>query len=325
MTRLFRRRAMLQAGDVAIEAGAGDALRVKFAVRKTTSTEDPNTCEVTLSNLSSDTRARIEAAATVKPAQALILEAGYVDAAGMLFTGELVWAESVRERTGWTTTLRAASGRRAGEAYLSQALAAGQTKKQQVEAILRTIQQQDPLLSLKQARDRLEKKDYKGAVESIVSGVSMLGPAMKELDRVARQIGLEAWIDDGELVLLKTDEALLREAVVLTPSTGLIGAPIRAADDKEAASTAPPGNAQFRRPARTVVRGRSMLNPLITLGRRIDLESESTSGAFKVREVQHTGDTHGAEWFTEWEGAPIEGVARVSTPSLPRTVRLAEA
>jgi hypothetical protein len=50
------------------------------------------------------------------------------------------------------------------------------------------------------------------------------------------------------------------------------------------------------------VSGRTLLLPGLKPGHQFVLQSQAATGAYLCAEVRHVGDTHGAEWYTEWLG-----------------------
>src|SRR3990172_6348247 len=83
------------------------ALRVQFRVVKNLKA-DPNTCEITISNLSHDSRAEFQ----TKPLK-IRLDGGYDGQLERLFSGDLRWSESRHDSVDWETKLIVADGERA--------------------------------------------------------------------------------------------------------------------------------------------------------------------------------------------------------------------
>lgn len=236
------------------------------------------------------------------------LQAGYERSIGQIFAGEILILQSFRERTEWVTHLVARTGRTAGAAIVSETADAGQTNKDLLGSILNSVGAQDPLLSIQKAKDLAKAGDYSGALDKLVKSVTMVGPALDSLKKLSSRVGLEVWIDDDELVLIKAAQALTLEQVVLRPDSGLIGAPERVVDDKN--------------PTSIVYRGKALLNPQLTVGRRIQIVSDSANGQFVVREVKHSGDSHAAEWYTEFECVQFGHPVPERRPLTSATTRL---
>lgn len=230
----------------------------------------------------------------------LALSAGY-QATGLaeLYVGEAKWATSFREGTEWVTQIEASTGMglHATIAGLATKGGPGATKADRMRGLLTELQKQNPLYDFTQAFERLQEKNLTGALASLKAGLArgftVSGPALGELQRLARQTGLEVVIDDDAVSLLDPSETL-GDAVVLSPDTGLIGPLRRVFDEK--------------RPARVAVRGTSLLNPRIRLGCQLDIDSTQIAGRFKVYQTVTSGDTHGESWQTEFEAVQIEVV-----------------
>lgn len=228
----------------------------------------------------------------------LSLSAGY-ETTGLaeLYFGEAKWATSFREGTEWVTQIEAstAPGVHATIASLASKGGPGATRAARMRGLVEQLQQNNPLYDFSQALQRLDQKNLTGALTSLKAAISRGftadGPALGELQRLARQAGLEVVLDDDALSLLAPSETL-GDAVVLSPDTGLVGPLRRVFDEK--------------RPARVAVRGTSLLNPRIRLGCQLDIDSTQIAGRFKVYQTVTSGDTHGETWQTEFEAVQIE-------------------
>src|SRR5690606_13556641 len=132
---------------------------------------------------------------------------------------------------------------------------------------------------------------FRDAVREFASGFSANGKASDELDRVLRTAGLQWSVQDGRLQVLRGDEAAAGTAVLLTPETGLVRSPDRVA---AAVPDAP-----------RILRVRSLLQPTIRCGGAIDIRAAGVKGLFRASRVEHSGDTHGADWYTLIEATAI--------------------
>ena len=75
--------------------------------------------------------------------------------------------------------------------------------------------------------------------------------------------------------------------MLLSPATGLIGAPTVTHDGQGKRSSA---------------RARSLLNPVFALGGKVNLESETLKGLWKISALRHHGDNWTAsDFYTEME------------------------
>lgn len=312
----FRRICSVQIGGVLVE---GPALRVAFRVRKSiTKTTDPNQAEVKIYNLAQATRQKLDEAATEKRADGSLigmsLAAGYAGADGattsipQIFRGEVRLISSRREGTEWVTTVQAVTGAGMGGNIISSSLAPGSTKAQRLTAVLDDLKRNNPLVDFSQAFDRVKRGDFKGAADSLKGGASLFGKSLDYTKKLAQDFGLEVWVDDDAVYITGADEVPKGSlAVLISPETGMLEAPNRIFDQKN--------------PKAWIVRVKTLLNGGLVLGRQVQVNSESLSGMFRVRALNHEGDTHGQEWSTEIEASLLARVlfSDGSTEAVPIT------
>lgn len=134
-------------------------------------------------------------------------------------------------------------------------------------------------------------------------GKVAFGLARKHFRTISDTVQARWSVQAGKLTMVKLSGYLPGDAVVLTPTTGLVGS---------AASTL------------EGIRARCLLNPLIVPGRRIQLDQSfinttniasnydtssyaqkpryatiSPDGDYRTLVVEHQGDTRGQEWYTD--------------------------
>lgn len=255
-------------------------LRAEFIVIKHLGRK-PNTCEITISNLSEETRAELE----VKPLHVRI-NVGYGDTVGRLFAGDVRWAESERADSDWRTVIHLGDGERAYRyARVNRSHKSGVT----VGAAVREIAES---MGLKVPRG------LKGLDKQYVAGLSLSGEAAVELDRLLTPLGKRWSIQDGRLMILGEDETRRDIAFVMTGptpgdnGTGVIGSPALGSP------------ARSKEPAR--LKMRHLLREEIVPGGKIQLFTRDFGGSlFKVTRVVHSGDTHGDRWESAIEAKPL--------------------
>jgi hypothetical protein len=296
----FRRLARLQIGGVVIDA---PALRIGFRVKKTITSKatDPNAAEIKVYNLAKKTRERLKETADGKTGLSLL--AGYagpaadtdVGALPQIFRGDVRLVLSYREGTENVTEIQAVTGKNLGGNIISTSLSPGATKKERLLAVLDDMKRNNPLVDFSQAFDRVQRGDFKGGLDALKSGASMVGRSLDYTKALARDFGLEAWVDDDQLIISGADEVPKGTlAVLLSPETGLIGAPRPVYDTKN--------------PKAFVVRATGLLNGGFALGRQVKIVSEDLTGVFRIRAVAHTGDTHSGEWSSEVEAVMLSKI-----------------
>jgi hypothetical protein len=276
---LFDRACTLAVGDV-----AWTGLRVRFEVTKT-SRVHPNPAEITIWNLSRESRAALVRGVSVR------LTAGYRENAELLFAGQVVDVDAQRDGPDWPCKLTCRDGDAAWRASTRRAYGSSVPLVQIVE---RTAEDMGLPLSA-QARSLLQA----GGVSH--GPLVQHGYAHDELDAVLRSLGMEWSIQDGALQILSSGGATVEPAILLTPETGLIGSPRPSGNAKSlvTAKTAATLDKATRRRLQVVVV--SLLQPGLRPGRQVVLQSSDVSGTFRVDRVVHKGDTHGTDWYSEAE------------------------
>ncbi len=252
------------------------SLRVTFSVEKQLS-KDPNRCELSISNLSEKTRAFLQR----KPMKAFV-SGGYDGELTQFFIGDFSWAKSQRIATGWETRIRLGDGERAyknarhSKSYLSGA---------QVGAIVKDISQS---MGLRVPRNAAEAREL---ASHLVSGTAVSGPSHRQMTDMLESRGMKWSVQDDELVILKDTETRRDQARIISSETGMIGIPGFGTPEKKGK---PP-----------LLSISSLLYPQINPGIKIDVQSRTARGLFRVERVKHTGDTHGSMWRTDIEAKPL--------------------
>lgn len=249
-------------------------LRVTFKVEKTLGKE-PNTAEVCIYNLSEQSRGEMQ-----RIPNYVRVDVGYDGQLQRLFTGDLRpgSGKSMRRGVDWETRLELGDGERAYRfARLNRSYRAGVDARTAVAEVAKSM---GAAVTFTSDTAKILRAQYAG-------GLTLQGPAHRELSRILAPHGLEWSIQDGRVFVLKSHEVRPDQAIVVSQATGMIGVPEFGAPEKKGA--APP----------LVVR--TLLNPTLSPGGRISLESEKIRGVFRVERILHQGDTHGADWFSEIE------------------------
>jgi hypothetical protein len=96
------------------------------------------------------------------------------------------------------------------------------------------------------------------------------GRASGALDSLVRDIGAQWSIQAGQLLILKPNQNTAETVYVISPQSGLLGVPSKTKDGIELTTL--------------------LLAPLRP-GRRIQVESNTVSGLYRIDEVNHKGDT----------------------------------
>lgn len=262
-----------------------EGLRVTFSVKRTLKPE-PNAAEVTITNLSRDTRARI------RTGSRLTLVAGYEGNAAVIFVGDVRTVQSVVEGPDVTTKITAGDGDTAyRQAVVSESFAPGTTLENMVGKMAGAL----GIDSARAVQRMKEKGAAPGGLGAFANGYSANGKASTVLTRVLAAGGLSWSIQDGELVILGPQEVTPGQAVLLKPSSGLVGSPELQVPDSDS---------KKKKPA--TLRLTSLMQPAVRPGTQLKVESEGVNGFFRADSVEHRGDSLGSdEWFTVCEVLPL--------------------
>jgi hypothetical protein len=246
-------------------------LRVQFKVQKSLVPE-PNTVDVSITNLAADTRAAMQAKGTK-----LLLEAGYLDATEVLFYGDVRTISHVRQGPDWISRFQCGDGEAAiAGSRVNESHAPGAKVSDVVTGLAKGMG-----VGLGNALDEVKKGNFRGGLDEFVNGVTLSGKTSSALSQTLKSAGLEWSIQDGQLQLLRPGTATTEDVVVLGPRTGLIGSP------------------EFGE--KKHLKAKTLLVPGLRPGRRVEIVSATATGLFRVEKVVHTGDTAGQDWYSECE------------------------
>jgi hypothetical protein len=284
-----------------------DGLRITFQVEKTIR-HKPNTASILIYNLHPADEKKV-----LDEFEDVILNVGYQNRAPTadelstnpsLYGARVVFRGNIKRAFGWwdhesgdrVVEIQAADGDKDyRNAVVNTTLAAGTTEADEVAAVLRAMSNTKPGVAHVKSKKRLRGKVISGAAREI------LHPIAKNNDA--------HWsIQDGVLQIVKSDEVLPGEAIVINEETGLIGAP--EISDKG-------------------VRVTCLLNPLIAINGKVLLNNNnikiqqqqmyttgpklkaknlvrlSPDGVYKVYKVVHEGDSRGEDATTVSECVAI--------------------
>ncbi len=108
------------------------------------------------------------------------------------------------------------------------------------------------------------------------------------MDKLSGKLNAEWSVQNNELQVTLLDTPTNDVAILISPDSGLLGAPERRTDQGTPRSPSQKDGWIIR----------SLLQPTIEPRSRIVVESETVSGTFQVKELQHVGDTHSQDWTT---------------------------
>ena len=313
MTQQYIRAISLVVGTT---GGAGldlSALRVTFSVQNATA-QTPKSLIARIYNLSKETAATVQREFT-----RVILSAGYQDAPGVLFNGQIRQTKLGRESA--TDTFLEITAADGDEVYstgiISQTLAAGATS---VDVFREIVSAGGPL--------GLTAGTPPPATIKSIRPIVLHG-AIRDLCRtLAASTGTSWSITDGALNFtpLRPVSTAPQQAVVLSPSTGLIGIPNQTIDGIEGTCLL---NAQIKIDGYVKLDG-SLINAgsvdrnvmgtsggnLVGTGSNQSVAGLSPSGTYRVVFVEHEGDTRVDAWYTTFIGFADDGNAKAGNAAL---------
>lgn len=252
-------------------------LRVAFKVTKTRGKE-PNTAEVTITNLSPTRRASLQ----VKGVK-FILQAGYAGTGiAQLFVGDARTIDHVRDGANWHTVIKSGDGERAFRfARVKESFAPGSPLSDIVNRIASKM-------GLGLGNLKKQSASISGQYES---GYTAFGPTSRELDKVLTAAGYDWSIQDNELLILKPEQVSGIQVPDLGPDSGLIGSLEFGAPEKKG--------------GRPLLKGKCLLRGEMKPGGQVNVRSERHNGPIKLLKIEHTGDTEGGDWYTSFESMSI--------------------
>ena len=257
-------------------------LRIRFSVKRSDA-QTPNAAEIRVYNLAPNTARQIRDEFT-----RVILQAGYEENFGVIFDGDIKQVKFGRE--GGTDTyvdIAAGDGDAAYNfAVVNTTLAAGARQSDQIRAALAPM------------AERGVTAGYIDTIDdrALPRGKAMFGMSRDYLRRSADTTATAWSIQDRKVQFVKRTGLLPGQAVALSSATGLVGVP-------EVTNEG--------------VYIRSLLNPLLVIGGQVQVSgSTDADGIYRILVVEHTGDTHGNEWYSTITGLLVD-------PSAPKGQQVA--
>lgn len=257
-------------------------LRIRFSVKRSDA-QTPNAAEIRVYNPAPNTARQIRDEFT-----RVILQAGYEENFGVIFDGDIKQVKFGRE--GGTDTyvdIAAGDGDAAYNfAVVNTTLAAGARQSDQIRAALA------PMAERGVTAGYIDTTDDR----ALPRGKAMFGMSRDYLRRSADTTATTWSIQDRKVQFVKRTGLLPGQAVALSSATGLVGVP-------EVTNEG--------------VYIRSLLNPLLVIGGQVQVSgSTDADGIYRILVVEHTGDTHGNEWYSTITGLLVD-------PSAPKGQQVA--
>ena len=252
-----------------------DDLRMQFTVKKS-ELPTPNTALITINNLSESKRNNLGTTGTVAT-----LQAGYADDPINVRTiaeMSVIDAKSFDNPPDVRTVLTCQAGI---NEVRGAKIAPSYTGGKGAIAIVREVVKGAGLT----LRDMSEITD-----DIYHNGFSEAGPLNDVLDKLAGKLQARWSMQNGEVQFTPLDKPSDLTIVLVSATSGLIEVQRR----NKVGSPLTPGQ-------KDGWTARSLLLPQIEPGGTVRLKSKKVEGTFRVAALQHTGDTHGEDWFTDLE------------------------
>lgn len=247
-----------------------------FEVERSLSREH-NTATITVFNLPKRKRDGLSTDEDVPTS----LRAGYGNRLETLFVGDMTNVQHVRDGGDWVTTIESGDGANAiRRSRVALSFRKGAKIKDVLTAAAKEVGADIGNVILKGKEGGI--KGIADNVEEFLAGRVLSGSAYDNLEEIADSLGYRTSIQDGAIQLLGDDETSSNEvAALLSPSTGLIGSPVRA---------------EKRR-----IELRSLLRRGLLPGRKVKVESRDVNAFFRIEKGQYSGSTDQDDWFADLE------------------------
>jgi hypothetical protein len=287
---LFRRR-----WRVTVDTIEFSQLDISAKIEKSTD-DKPNTCELSIWNLSEQHRQQIaelnppsaqvsvtakakeKAAARKKATKGIpvMIEAGYGDGLdddlSLLWLGDLRYAHSERQGPDWVTKLEAGDGEKA---YQNARMNVSYGPKTPVDVALRAMVR---ALGLGEGNVEATVNRLKlaGGGTMFPQGVVLAGSVSRLLNNFARSADLEWSIQNGAVQFIDRGKALDQEAILVSSDTGMIDVPTVDVDG--------------------VLTVKMLLVKDIRPGRKLVVDARGVKGNYKAEKISYTLDSAGNDW-----------------------------
>jgi hypothetical protein len=301
MATLFPRAWKVQVDTLDVSA-----IDIEFKILSSLKPE-PNKCVLTLYNLNRDHRAQLQKRNRPNPSSGKLVgvptqvEAGYKDNTSVLFSGDLREVAGNRDDVDSRLTLSGDDGGRAyREAQFDESFSfrkgapIGNILSQCCEAMG---------IGIGNAANFEATAQISGFGSTLPGPMVFDGPVAAGLTGLLESIGLTWSIQRGALQLREKGKPLNMSAILLSPSTGLLGSPEASID-----SSVSLGNPQQfaagaalktkkQKPHDTsIVKFKAMLIPGLVPGRKVVLQSSEFNGGYYITEIEAVGQSWGGSW-----------------------------
>lgn len=245
---------------------------VEFSVERSLKSEEPNTCDIRVYNLSETSRKAMSGGHKLT----VSLEAGYQGNTSLLFLGEVRNAWTDRQGPDFVTHLESGDGEEEiRKARLNVCHGAKVPVASAVAAIV-------DALKLGQGNTPVVAAALSAKGIATINGGALTGPAAARLTDFCRSAGLEWSVQHGAIQILDVGKTVSPQALRIAADTGLIDSPT--VDNKG------------------VLNVTTLIIPGLQPGVLAVMDTLFVKGAYRIEKCQWKGQVLGNDWSVSWEG-----------------------
>ena len=251
-----------------------------FAIDRTADPKQPDSMTLNLYNVSLS-------ASDINTDYFCTVRAGYEDAQGVVYSGDIVFASEKIDGVDRVLTLDCGDGYTAlKQAQVNKSFRAGTASADIVDEVVNAMKREGKIA--------IEKG--KQAIIKLIKGDEPAGTTLKSiasdfLRNYLRKNNKTFKVENNELVIYDIGKSDQRKKIILTPKTGLIGSPTK--DVKEHTEKGKPTQKI------NVVNFRALIQPGFTPGQIVNISSKHIDGDYIIERVRIAGETRGSNWYAD--------------------------
>lgn len=288
--RIYKLTIGVQGSDGFVLEGKpySDGLNISFSIGKDLS-QQTNKAEIKIYNLSDATAKKIE-----KDDSIIILEVGYSEDMGLkrIFVGYITEIKTTFSNGERTTEISASDGQIAiRNCIVSLSYAENVSRKKVIDDVA-----QEMGLVVNYAEDC--------EFSSFANGFSFVGTGKNCLDKACAGSNLSWSIQNNMIQVIKAGGTTKVEAIKLSAASGLIGSVesvVKASFIVAKENAGNSKNANKRKSRKQGYRLKCLLQPTLSPGDLVYVDSRLAKGWFKCDKLTHNGEYMGGNWYTEME------------------------
>lgn len=265
-----------------------NSLNINFTISKDL-TQQTNKGSIKIYNLSDATAKIVE-----KDDAVVVLEVGYSEDSGLkrIYVGYITEVKTIYSNGERITEISASDGQIAIRNCVVSLSYANKVSRQKV---IDDIAKEMGLIV-----------NYADDCEftAFANGFSFIGPGKKCLDKVCEGTQLSWSIQNNMIQVIKTGGTTKVEAIKLTADSGLIGnveSILKAAFIVAKENSKTSKKANKRKSRKQGYKVKCLLQPTVSPGDLVYIDSKLAKGWFKCDKLTHTGEYMGGSWYTDME------------------------